>query len=80
MSPAAASAKAGAFDIATLFTADKAATAEAAANLATLAKKEGVEFFGQIGLNDAIVKVGDCFASGYWRLEAGNLGERRQNF
>jgi hypothetical protein len=61
MSPAAestgVSAKAGAFDTASLFAADKAASAEAATTLATLAKKEGVEFFGVIGLNQAIINV-----------------------
>ncbi|OCF31285.1 elongation factor 3 [Kwoniella heveanensis BCC8398] len=61
MAPAAAasapSSKAGAFDLATLFVADKAARDEAALNLAAAAKKAGVEFFGQIGFNDAIVKA-----------------------
>lgn len=61
MAPAAASAapsaKAGAFDTATLFVADKAARDEAAVTLAATAKKEGVEFFHHIGLNDALVKV-----------------------
>ncbi|KAK4686258.1 elongation factor 3, partial [Tremellales sp. Uapishka_1] len=52
-----ASPKAGAFDVATLFVADKAARDEAALNLATVAKKEGVEFFGSVGLCDAIVKA-----------------------
>ena len=63
MSPAAtstaASGKAGAFDVATLFVADKAARDEAALALAAAAKKEGVTFFASIGLNDALVKV--CF-------------------
>ncbi|WRT67620.1 uncharacterized protein IL334_004592 [Kwoniella shivajii] len=54
---AAPSSKAGAFDLATLFVADKAARDEAAVDLATAAKKNGVEFFGQIGLNDALVKA-----------------------
>lgn len=62
----AAPAKAGAFDIASLFSADKAATAEAATTLATLAKKEGVEFFGSIGFNDAIVKVSPAFWPTPW--------------
>lgn len=61
MSPAATStatpAKAGDFDVATLFVADKAARDEAALALASAAKKHGVEFFGSIGLNDALVKV-----------------------
>jgi len=61
MSPAAestgVSAKAGAFDTATLFVADKAQSAEAANTVATLAKKEGVEFFGAIKLNEALVKA-----------------------
>ncbi len=61
MAPAAtspaASSKAGAFDVATLFVADKAARDEAAVSLAATAKKEGVEFFGSIGLCDALVKV-----------------------
>lgn len=61
MAPAATSAasstKSGAFDTATLFVADKAARDEAAVNLASLAKKEGVEFLGQIGFCDAILKV-----------------------
>jgi elongation factor 3 len=64
MSPAAtsttSSGKAGAFDVATLFVADKAARDEASVSLASAAKKEGVEFFGHIGLNDALVKVGYC--------------------
>ncbi|WWC95921.1 hypothetical protein V866_002788 [Kwoniella sp. B9012] len=55
--PSATSAKAGAFDLATLFVADKAARDEAAVELANAAKKNGVEFFGQIGLNDALVKA-----------------------
>lgn len=62
MAPAASSAapaaKSGAFDLATLFVADKAARDEAALSLAATAKKEGVEFFSHIGLNDALVKVG----------------------
>ncbi|KAI9631826.1 armadillo-type protein, partial [Dioszegia hungarica] len=61
MSPAAestgVSAKAGAFDTASLFVADKAASAEAANTVATLAKKEGVEFFGAIKLNEALVQA-----------------------
>jgi len=61
MSPAATSTtsagKAGAFDVSTLFVADKAARDEASLALATAAKKNGVEFFGSIGLNDALVKV-----------------------
>jgi hypothetical protein len=61
MSPAATStaspAKAGEFDTATLFVADKSARDEAALSLATAAKKSGVEFFGSVGLNDALVKV-----------------------
>jgi len=61
MSPAAtsttSSGKAGAFDVATLFVADKAARDEASVSLASAAKKEGVEFFGHIGLNDALVKA-----------------------
>ncbi|WVQ80572.1 hypothetical protein IAT38_002677 [Cryptococcus sp. DSM 104549] len=54
---AAPSSKAGAFDFATLFVADKAAREEAGVALATAAKKAGVDFFGQIGFNDAIVKA-----------------------
>jgi hypothetical protein len=65
MSPAAestgVSAKAGAFDTASLFVADKAQSAEAANTVATLAKKEGVEFFGAIKLNEALVKVSYSF-------------------
>ena len=61
MAPAAtsagSSAKAGAFDVATLFVADKAARDEAALNLAAATKKEGVEFLGQIGYCDAVIKV-----------------------
>lgn len=61
MAPAAtsagSSAKAGAFDVATLFVADKAARDEAALNLAAATKKEGVEFLGQIGFCDAVIKV-----------------------
>ena len=56
MAPAAAS-KAGAFDLSTVFVADKAASTEAATALAAAAKKEGVEFFGQIGFNAAVVAV-----------------------
>lgn len=75
MSPAAestgVSAKAGAFDTATLFVADKAQSAEAANTVATLAKKEGVEFFGAIKLNEALVKVSYSFdrGSGCARVE-----------
>ncbi|KAK8858439.1 hypothetical protein IAR55_002666 [Kwoniella newhampshirensis] len=54
---AAPSAKAGAFDVATLFVADKAARDEAALALATAVKKNGVEFLGQIAFNDAVVKA-----------------------
>lgn len=61
--PAASSAKSGAFDVATLFVADKAAREEAQVALAAAAKKEGVEFFAQIGLNDALVKVSSAFHS-----------------
>jgi elongation factor 3 len=61
MSPAATSTtsagKAGEFDVSTLFVADKSARDEASLALATAAKKSGVEFFGSIGLNDALVKV-----------------------
>lgn len=61
MAPAAtsagSSAKAGAFDVSTLFVADKAARDEAAIALATATKKEGVEFLGQIGFCDAVIKV-----------------------
>ena len=53
----ASSAKSGAFDTATLFVADKAARDEAALNLATLTKKEGVDFLGQIGFCDAVNKA-----------------------
>jgi len=64
MAPAAtsagSSAKAGAFDVATLFVADKAARDEAALNLAAATKKEGVEFLGQIGFCDAVIKVSHC--------------------
>lgn len=60
MAPAAtspaASTKGGDFDVATLFVADKAARDEAAVALAAAAKKSGVEFFGSIGLLDALVK------------------------
>jgi elongation factor 3 len=65
MSPAAtstaSSGKAGAFDVATLFVADKSARDEASVALAAAAKKNGVEFFGSIGLNDALVKV--CYST-----------------
>lgn len=54
MAPAAAS-KAGAFDLSTVFVADKAASTEAATALAAAAKKEGVQFFEQIGFNAAAV-------------------------
>lgn len=54
---AASGAKAGAFDLATIVVADKAAATEAQVNLAAAVKKEGVEFLGQIGFTDAIVKV-----------------------
>lgn len=61
MSPAATStaapAKSGEFDTATLFVADKSARDEASLALTAAAKKSGVEFFGTIGLNDALVKV-----------------------
>lgn len=68
MSPAAtstaSSGKAGAFDVATLFAADKSARDEASVALAAAAKKNGVEFFGSIGLNDALVKVCQILAIG----------------
>lgn len=71
MTPAATSpapsVKAGAFDVATLFVADKAARDEAAINLAAIVKQEGVELLGQIAFNDAIVKVSFivfCYFSG----------------
>ena len=61
MSPAAtsttSSGKTGDFDVSTLFVADKSARDEASLALAEAAKKNGVEFFGSIGLNDALVKV-----------------------
>lgn len=59
MAPAAAS-KAGAFDLSTVFVADKAASTEAATALAAAAKKEGVQFFEQIGFNAAAVAVSLC--------------------
>ena len=62
MAPAATSPtsppKSGAFDVSTLFVADKAARDEAALSLAAAAKKEGVEFFASIGFCDEVVKVG----------------------
>lgn len=63
MAPAVAAAtdapiKPGSFDVAPVFVSDKAARDEAALALAAQAKKEGVEFFGSIGFNDAVVKVG----------------------
>ena len=65
MSPAAtsttSSGKTGDFDVSTLFVADKSARDEASLALAEAAKKNGVEFFGSIGLNDALVKV--CLVS-----------------
>lgn len=80
MSPAATStatpAKAGAFDVATLFVADKAAREEASLALATAAKKEGVEFFASIGLNDALVKVSLSSQLGTW----GNLAQEIRDF
>ncbi len=45
------------FDVSTLFVADKAAAKEAAEKLVSISKNEGVEFFGSIGLPDAMVKV-----------------------
>ncbi len=61
MAPSATSpvapAKTGAFDLATLFVADKAVRDESALGLAAAVKKEGVEFLASIQFNDAIVKV-----------------------
>ncbi|KAL7423178.1 translational elongation factor EF-1 alpha [Cryptotrichosporon argae] len=61
MAPAAtasaAAGKAGAFDLATLFVADKAASQEAQVALADATKKAGVEFLGAIGYPDAVVKA-----------------------
>lgn len=61
MAPAAqsasASAKVGAFDIASIFVADKAARDEAQIALATATKQNGVEFLGQINYVDATLKV-----------------------
>jgi elongation factor 3 len=61
MAPAATSpaesGKAGAFDLATVFVADKAARDQAALDLTAAAKKEGVEFFASIQFNDAVIKV-----------------------
>ena len=61
MAPAAttpvAPTKTGAFDIATLFVADKAVRDESSLNLATVVKREGVEYLASIQFNDAIVKV-----------------------
>ncbi|KNX50199.2 elongation factor 3 [Cryptococcus deuterogattii R265] len=54
---AAASSGKGSFDLATLFVADKAARDEAGLALTDAVKKSGVEFFTQIGFNDAIVKA-----------------------
>nr|ODN91501.1 elongation factor 3 [Cryptococcus depauperatus CBS 7855] len=54
---AAVSGKADAFDLATLFAADKAQRDEAALALVGAVKKSGVEFLGQIAFNDAIVKA-----------------------
>jgi elongation factor 3 len=47
----------GAFDIPTLFVADKASRDASALDLANAAKTGGVEFFAQIGLSDALVVV-----------------------
>jgi len=60
MAPSATSAtpaKAGAFDLDSLFVADKAARDEAQLSLATAAKKEGVEFLGSVGFCDAVIKA-----------------------
>ena len=60
MTPSATNAtaiKAGAFDLATLFVADKAVRDEAQLNLAATTKKEGVEFLGSIAFCDAVIKV-----------------------
>ena len=54
---AAAPAKVGAFDVATLYVADKAARDEAQLALAASAQKEGVTFLGQIGFVDAEIKA-----------------------
>jgi elongation factor 3 len=64
MAPSATSAtpaKAGAFDLDSLFVADKAARDEAQLSLATAAKKEGVEFLGSVGFCDAVIKVSENF-------------------
>lgn len=45
------------FDASTLFVADKDAAKSAAESLASMAKNEDAEFFGSIGLPDALVKV-----------------------
>jgi hypothetical protein len=50
-------AKAGAFDVATLFVADQAARDEAQLALAAAVKAEAVEFLGAIGYVDAAIKV-----------------------
>ena len=55
--PAATSPKSSAFELATLFDADKATRDETALSLAAAGKKEGVEFFASIQLNDTLVKV-----------------------
>lgn len=46
-----------AFDVASLFVADVDASKAAATALVNQGKNEGVEFFGSIGLVDAMVKV-----------------------
>lgn len=54
---AATGAKAGAFDVATLFVADKDAAASAQASLAAAIKEKGVDFIASIGYVDATIKV-----------------------
>lgn len=58
MASSAASSKAtSSFDLSTLFVADKDARKQAAELLASQSKNEPVEFFGAIGLPEALVKV-----------------------
>lgn len=79
MAPAAQSAsapaKAGVFDIASIFVADKAARDEAQVALATATKQNGVQFLGQIGYVDATLKV-SCIK---WIGDDLNFGARVTN-
>ena len=72
MAPSTSTSTKSSFYVSTLFVADKDARKQAAESLASTSKNQGVTFFGDIGLPDALVKVSS--ESLWWQSVAGTTG------